>query len=164
MDVLEIPEVAKLHERMKLVQEWVDKAPQPEPAFLGLSHAKMRRAAARLRTGKYVPKDIGDLTPEQLADAMEPTIAWEIVMKWARAEMAAIQLQLEALQGAAAVRAMDGAVNIFFAGKQLAKEKGPDSDVAKSLEVMKRSWRNDFPRTKKKKRAKGKGDEGAAAP
>ena len=161
MNILEVPEVARLHERMAYVQQCIDNAPPPEPEFLGLSHAKMRRTIARLRSGKYVPKDLGDATPEQIADALERTIAWEIVTKWARKEFAAIQLQLEALQGAAYVRAMDGAVKMFFAGKQLAKEKGPDSDIAKSLEVMKRSWRNDYPRTKKKKRAKGKGGEAA---
>ncbi|HEY2093171.1 MAG TPA: hypothetical protein VGJ81_14905 [Thermoanaerobaculia bacterium] len=158
MNVLEIPEVARLNERMLYVQQCVENAPQPEAAFLGLSHAKMRRTIARIRAGKYVPKDRGDLTPEQIADALERTIVYEETMKWARAEAAEIQRQLLELQGAAYARAMDGAVKIFFAGKQLAKEKGPDSDVAKSLETMKRSWRAEFPRTKKTKRkAKEKG-------
>jgi hypothetical protein len=155
MNVLEIPEVARLNERMLYVQQCVDNAPQPEAAFLGLSHAKMRRTAVRLRAGKYVPKDAGDLTPEQLADALERTIVYETTMKWARAEAVEIQRQLAELQGAAYARAMDGAVKIFFAGKELAKEKGPDSDVAKSLETMKRSWRAEFPRTKKKRAAQG---------
>jgi hypothetical protein len=152
MNVLEIPEVARLNERMLHVQQCVDSAPQPEPAFLGLSHAKMRRTAARLRAGKYRPE--GELTPEQLADALERTIAFETTMKWARAETMELTRQMEELQGAAHARAMDEAIQVFFAGKQLAKEKGPDSDVAKSLETMKRSWRADFPRTKKKRKAK----------
>src|SRR5689334_10781333 len=92
MNVLEIPEVARLNERMLYVQQVIDNAPQPEPAFLGLSHTKMRRTIKRLRAGKYVPKDIGDLTPEQLADALERTIAFEETMKWAREEIAGIQM------------------------------------------------------------------------
>ena len=152
MNVLEIPEVARLNERMLYVQRCVDDAPQPEPAFLGLSHAKMRRTATRLRAGKYVPKDIGELTPEQLADALERTITWEKTMKWARAETTELMRQMAEIQDAAQTRAMDEAIQVFFAGKQLAREKGPDSDIAKSLEMMKRSWRADFPRTKKTKR------------
>lgn len=157
MNVLEIPEVARLHERMLYVQQRIDQAPQPEAAFLGLSHAKMRRAIKRLRAGKYLPRDMAELTPEQIADALERTIAWEETMKWARGESKQILWEMEALQGAAQARAMDEAVKVFFAGKQIAKEQGPDSEVAKSVQAMKRSWRSDFPRTKKKKRANGKG-------
>jgi len=166
MDVLEIPEVAILHERMRHVQQCIDDAPRPEPGFLGLSHAKMRRAILRLRAGKWVPKDLGDVTPEQLADAMERTIAFEETMKWAREEIAGIQMVTNAIQGAAYARAMDEAIKVLFAGKELVKFQGPDSDVAKGLEAMKRSWRRDFPRTRKKKRAKGKGGDrvDAAAP
>jgi hypothetical protein len=161
MNVLEIPEVARLNERMLYVQQCVDNAPTPEPAFLGLSHAKMRRTAARLRAGKYVPKDLGSVTIEELADALERTIAFEVTMKWAKAEARAILRESEALQGEAYARAMDHAVQVYFAGKQLAKEQGPDSEIAKAIAEMKRSWRNDFPRTKKKKRAKGKGGDAA---
>jgi hypothetical protein len=166
MDVLEIPEVARLNERMLYIQQCVANAPEPEPAFLGLSHTKVRRTIARIRTGKYVPKNVGDLTPEQVADALERTLAWEVTMKWARVEIEELQRQTAALQEAALTRVMDQAVDAFFAGKELAKKQGPDSDVAKALEKAKRSWRHDFPRTRKKKRAKGKGGDGAkiAAP
>lgn len=163
-ELLKIPEIAALNDRMLYIQQCLDNTPPPEPGFLHLSHAKMRRAILRLRAGKWVPKDLGDVTPEQLADAMERTIAWESMSRWARAEIADIQRQAEAFQGAAYARAMDEAIKLFFAGKQLAKEQGPDSDVAKGLQAMKRSWRHDFPRTRSKKRAKGKGGGAEPAP
>jgi len=162
-DLLKIPQIAALNDRMLYIQQCLDNTPPPEPGFLHLSHTKMRRAILRLRAGKWVPKDLGNLTPEQLADAMERTIAWERIWRWARAEIAEIQRQTEAFQGAVYGRAMDEAIKLFFAGKQLAKEQGPDSDVAKGIQAMKRSWRHDFPRTRKKKRAKGKGLDGAEA-
>src|ERR1700739_3714756 len=138
MNVLEIPEVARLNERMLCVQQVLDNTPPPEPAFLGLSHAKVRRTIARIRAGKYVPKNVGDLTPEQIAEALERTIVWETRMKWARAEIAELQRQSAAIQGEAITKAMDEAVRLFFAGKEIAKEEGPDSEVAKALETAKR--------------------------
>jgi hypothetical protein len=164
MDVLEIPEVARVNERMLYVQQVVANAPEPEPAFLGLSHTKVRRTIARIRSGKYAPKNVGDLTPEQIAEALERTLAWEVTMKWAKAEIAELQRQTAAIQQAALTRVMDQAVDAFFAGKELAKKQGPDSDIAKALETAKRSWRHDFPRTRKKKRAKGKGGGAVSAP
>ena len=155
-DLLKIPEIAALNDRMLYIQQCIDNTPHPEPGFLGLNHTKVRRAIRRLRAGKWVPKDLGNVTPEQLAEAMERTMRWEAMWRWARAEIADIQRQAEAFQSAAHARAMDEAIKIFFAGKQLAKEQGPDSSVAKSIEAMKRSWRHDFPRTRKKRGAKAK--------
>ena len=155
MNVLEIPEVARLHERMLHVQQRMAEAPEPEPGLLGLSHRKMRRTAARLRAGKFKAPP-GDLSAEQIAERLERTIAWEETMKWARAEILDIHAELSAIQEGAATRAMDWAINVFHAAKELAKEKGPDSDVAKSVEVMERAWRESFPRTKGKSRANKK--------
>ena len=159
MNVLEIPEVARLHERMLAVQKILAETPDPEPAFLGLSHSKMRRTAARIRAGKFsIPA--GDMTAEQILEAMERTIHWEVTMKWIRAEVADIIKEVEAIQDSAGRRAMDYLMNVFHAAKELAKEKGPDSDIAKSVEIMERAWRADFPRTKRKR---GKGEGGGAA-
>src|SRR5437763_10192094 len=115
MNVLEIPEVARLNERMLYVQQILDNTPPPEPAFLRLSHAKVRRTIARIRAGKYMPKNVGDLTPEQIAEALERTIVWEMTMKWARAEIAGLMRQTAAIQGEAMTKAMDEAVKVFFA-------------------------------------------------
>ena len=77
MSVLEIPEVARLHERMLAVLKIVAETPDPEPGFLGLSHRKMRRTAARIRVGKFsIPA--GDMTTEQILEAMERTIHWRV--------------------------------------------------------------------------------------
>jgi hypothetical protein len=152
MNVLEIPEVARLHERMLAVLKIVAETPDPEPGFLGLSHRKMRRTAARIRAGKFsIPA--GDMTTEQILEAMERTIHWEETMKWVRAEIADIIQQVEAIQDSAAKRAMDHLMNVFHTARQLAKEKGPDSDIAKSVEIMERAWRADFPRARKKRKS-----------
>lgn len=151
MNVLEIPEVARLHERMLAVLKVMAETPDPEPVFLGLSHRKMRRTAARIRAGKFsIPA--GDMTPEQIVEAMERTIHWEETMKWVRAEINDLIKQVEALQDEAAKRAMDYSMKVFHAARELAKEKGPDSDIAKSVEIMERAWRAEFPRTKKKRK------------
>lgn len=152
MNVLEIPEVARLHERMLAVVKILAETPDPEPGLLGLSHRKMRRTAARIRAGKYsIPP--GDMTAEQIVEAMERTIHWEVTMKWIRAEIVDLMAQVEAIQDAAAKRALDYAMNVFHTARELAKEKGPDSDIAKSVEIMERAWRADFPRKKKRKTA-----------
>jgi hypothetical protein len=93
---------------------------------------------------------------------MERTIVWENTVKWVRAEITKLIEEVEALQDAAAKRAMDNAVRVFHAAKELAKEKGPDSDVAKAVEVMERAWRESYPRMKKRG-AKGKKGEGNRA-
>ncbi len=151
MNVLEIPEVARLHERMLAVVKILAETPDPEPALLGLCHRKMRRTAARIRSGKFsIPP--GDMTPEQIVEAMERTIHWEETMKWIRAEVADITKEVEAIQDSAAKRAMDYVMGVFHAARELAKEKGPDSEIAKSVEVMERAWRADFPRAKKRRK------------
>ncbi|HEX7190664.1 MAG TPA: hypothetical protein VF381_03725 [Thermoanaerobaculia bacterium] len=153
MNVFGIPEVARLFERMLAVHKVITETPEPEPGFLGLSHRKMRRTIARIRTGRYnVPP--GELTADQIAEALERTIHWEKTMKSARAELVDIIQKLEAMQDVAAKRAMDEAIKIFHAARELAKEKGPDSDVAKSVEIMERAWRESFPRVKKRQRRK----------
>jgi hypothetical protein len=69
-DLLKIPEIAALNDRMLYIQQCIDNTPHPEPGFLGLNHTKVRRAIRRLRAGKWVPKDLGNVTPEQLAEAI----------------------------------------------------------------------------------------------
>ena len=156
MNLLEIPEVARLHERMMHAGRVFADAPEPEPAFLGLSHRKMRRILARIRAGKYkIPP--GELTAEQIAEAMERMIRWEEAMKFVQTELLGIQAQFEALRGAAEARALDGAIKMFHAAKEIAKEKGPDSDAAKAVEVMARAGRESYPRPRK--RGAGKGEE-----
>lgn len=152
MNVLEIPEVASLYERALAVVKLFIETPEPEPALLGLSHRKMRRTAARIRAGKFkVPP--GEMTGEQIAEAMERTIHWEVTMKAVNAEILDLIEKIDALHDAAAKRAMDEAVRVFHAAKELAKEKGPDSDIAKSVEIMERAWRESFPRAKKKRKS-----------
>ena len=152
MNVLEIPEVARLFERMLAAQKILAETPDPEPGFLGLSHRKMRRTAARIRSGKYkIPP--GEMTAEQIVEAMERTIHWEETMKWIVAEINDLMKEVEALQNSAAKRAMDYAIKVFHEARELAKEKGPDSEIAKSVEIMERAWRADFPRTKKKRKS-----------
>src|SRR5437868_5146979 len=150
INVLEIPEVATLYARMLHVQQLVAETPEPEPGFLGLCHRKMRRTAARIRTGKY--KVPGNVAGEQVAEALERTIRWEKTMKWARAELLDVDAQFAAIEGTAAARAMDEAVRVFHLGKKLVKERADDSELALSIETMKRAWRQSFPRARKRGR------------
>ena len=146
-------EVEKLNQRIALVNQRIAEAPRPEPGLEGLNHTKMRRTAARLKAGKFLPPG-NDMTPEQLADAIERTIAYEKVMKWAQLESLDIAEKFTAMYAAVESEVLDDSLAVFHYGKKLSKEEGAPERVTESVKVMKRSWRESFPRSRGKKKRK----------
>ncbi len=141
---------AALQERTDALVRRMDEISPPEPGLEDASLTKMRRTAARLRSGKLRPPAM-DITPEELAEALERTVRWREMMNWALAEAADIMRTIEIVCGREETRLLNDCLTVFHEGRRLAKAAGPDSKVAKCVEAMQRAWRVSYGRVPKAK-------------
>jgi hypothetical protein len=126
--------------------------PPPAEEFRGARHTALRRAAARLRSGQLAPPP--NMSAEEIAREMENTIRWEVEGYRCACEiLRTLNAFLEMIDEAENELFVD-ALAIYHEARRLAKEQGPESQVAEVARDMERAWRQSHPRVRPKRKGK----------
>jgi len=121
----------------------------PEPLPLSRDHALDRRTAARLRSGA-MESPFPDVPAEAVALVYELSVRQAELMKAIEKQLLAMGRSLTATLDGEVAELREQNLAAFLELKRLAKDADPDSPVAQEARRLKRAWRKEGGRRRRR--------------
>ena len=140
--------IKKLDEGMEVLRELIGQL-FPEPLPLSPHHALYRRMAARLRSGA-MPSPYPDVPAEAVAQVYELSVRQAELMKAIEKHLLAMGRSLAATLDGEVAELREQNLAAFLELKWLAKDADPESPVAQEARRLKRAWRKESGRRRRR--------------
>lgn len=142
--------IEKLDEGMKVLRELIGQlSPEPVPLPPNQCRALYRRRAARLRSGE-MESPFPDVPAEAVAQVYELSVRQGELMRAIQKQLLTMGRELAATVAGEIAELREHNLAVFHELKRLAKEADPDSPIAQETLRLKRAWRKETGRGRRR--------------